>query len=188
MAPNRRQLFFLSESLSEIGPLVRDKMAAAPATISAEPARESPSYWDWPSDQPPTPADLFSAARLEANLIQDAATASAVESRLVAEHDVYWAESSSSADIHVSVPQHDAVQVDDVDAYWAETNHASNASDAYWDEASSFASTRPPRKATFVATANLASYWDEANHAPTASDVYWREASATDLAAADNRS
>ena len=159
MAPNLRQLTLLSDSLADVSALVRAKMA--PAQSQQQQEQPSASYWDWPADQVDTPADLFSAEHLQANLEAAAATSNTASSPLHAEHDDYWAESAtempSSRALHTQQP-------DDSDAYWAEESHAATNADAYWAEDNSSA----------VRESNP-SYWDEATYTTTRSDAYWQE-------------
>ena len=160
MAPNLKQLTFLSDSLADIGHLVRSKVpAAAPAP------QPLASYWDWPTEDEACVADLFSADHVQANLMQESSSkVSSSSSGLVAEHDDYWAEESSVAQpLHQQQQQQAIVSAD----YWNEASHdACCAADAYWNER-----VRP----THYHGPSAAQYWNEATHGRTAADDYWND-------------
>lgn len=167
MAPNLKQFNLLAASLANL-------QVIRPKGYVAQQPSESASYLDWPADESvPESVDLFSAERLQSNLIQ-ASTSDNVVVSCEPLNDAYWTEEQGQA---ASAPQHaddwlerSALQTE-ADAYWnepptqhhassagAETSTLRTASDAYWQESSEEVSS----VAYFA--------W---SHRRTASDCYW---------------
>mmetsp|Transcript_25096 Transcript_25096/g.47664 ORF Transcript_25096/g.47664 Transcript_25096/m.47664 type:complete len:198 (-) Transcript_25096:83-676(-) len=170
MAPNLRKVELLtSDGLENVGALVRNKVALS---VSRAVAEEVPcvSYWDWPAqDEEQRQVDIFSASHIEANLVQEASKASS-SGNLVAEHDDYWAESSSAPlTITTAMPLHRQPQEPSV-SYWDEDVHETTAADTYWQ-----GNTTSYGRHCHGPSAD--NYWNEACHEQTASDLYWRESS-----------
>jgi hypothetical protein len=203
MAPNLRQMILLSEdaSLADVSALVRDKVMTAStssiiATVNVSPSFDA-SYWDWPADVPTISTDCFSAEHLEENLVQDPKTYGSVASSspsLVAAHDDYWDESSTSfpteaSELAVIKALHTQISVEDDHAYWTMPTPGScssilrnNAKYAveYCDETYYCVPTISERYwyndggVANREASSSASYWDERSSSTlTASDRYW---------------
>jgi hypothetical protein len=194
MAPNLHRLSTLSQSLSdfrELQSFVRSKDLASPETTGPQQAQpvESASYWEWTTE--PTVAsatDLFSAARIESNLINASRVGASEEpSKCNTSSDEYWAETSDQVCTDASsptTPQHKLVKTDD--SYWT-CSHQKTTADQYWsweasnvDVANSVPSSVPKAKTSD----DSKSYW-QWSHTRTDSNSYWKNA--TDVKAADTK-
>eukprot|EP00339_Tiarina_fusa_P006166 CAMPEP_0117026322 /NCGR_PEP_ID=MMETSP0472-20121206/19367_1 /TAXON_ID=693140 ORGANISM="Tiarina fusus, Strain LIS" /NCGR_SAMPLE_ID=MMETSP0472 /ASSEMBLY_ACC=CAM_ASM_000603 /LENGTH=261 /DNA_ID=CAMNT_0004733305 /DNA_START=48 /DNA_END=833 /DNA_ORIENTATION=+ len=123
-----------------------------------QPQNESASYWEWTSEdvvEEAEPVDLFSASRLEANLIKDAnAAAQQQESQQVAAHDDYWAEADqqqiSEQAVVETAPQH-------VDASYWDWTSKQEESQSYWEWESPKVAPHVVNPSAYPSKAN---YWD----------------------------
>jgi len=95
--------------------LEQEQQQESAPVVAKQPQTTSVSYWDWPTEdikdeEEPAVVDLFSASRIEVNLIKSAAAQAEAESNTVADHDDYWAEASEQ-DVQeekevIRAPQH----------------------------------------------------------------------------------
>ncbi|CAB9502529.1 expressed unknown protein [Seminavis robusta] len=120
MAPNRKQLALAQlEPLMDTAPLVQAKylpltaqIQQQEAPVAPKPAEEptiirsnvnSDDYWGWSSSEPTLTVDLFSADRMEANLLADVERRSNATTKVIRAADTsedYWAERVEAHIVH----------------------------------------------------------------------------------------
>lgn len=125
---------------------------------------ESDSYWNWTSDkvQEEEPNPVISLARIEANLIADAARYSASMSHRVAAHDDYWADQEQEKESsNCEPPQHESL------SYW---DWSANPETYEFDRAVRLTSTRKieANLNAFVPSETLHVHRQKEQH-----DYYW---------------
>jgi hypothetical protein len=182
MAPNVKHISLLSQSLAALK-VIRPKEAVEYPSQRVQQQQQqqvdSDSYWTWESAAPASsPPDLFSADRITALLVRDAAATQQRQHKssdgavtdLKAENDSYWAEQRAQ-------PQ----QPTDSASYWAEAVHEKHAGGDYWAEATPVDDHHRESNGNAEEDVDDA-YWCEAVHVKSTSDSYWAEGESSSTA------